>query len=184
METLETDRLRLRPFTLDDLDAYYTHISSNPDVMRYLPGGKPRARADSVWLIDYFSQHANLHGFGVWAVEDKATGDLIGHAGLEHIPHAPQIEIAYTLAKPYWGRGLATEAARASLTYGFETLDLGEIYGLAVPQNTASQNIMRKLGMRDEGVTDRFYGASLVCFRLTRADYLAAVTQQRPHKPE
>jgi len=175
METLETERLRLRPFTLDDVDAYYQRISSDPDVMRYLPGGKPRPRIDSQWVIGYFMRHADLHGFGVWALEDKASGTLIGHAGLEFIPNAQdEIEIAYTLAKAYWGRGLATEAARASLSYGFEALNLPEIYALAFPENAASQNIMRKLGMHYEGVTERYYGESLACYHITREAYFAA----------
>ena len=120
MDTLETERLRLRPFTLDDVDAYYAGISSDADVMRYLPGGQPRQRSDSQWVISYFMHHADLHGFGVWAVEELASGTLIGHAGLEYIPGAEEVEIAYTFAKAYWGRGYATEAAAASLNYGFE----------------------------------------------------------------
>lgn len=176
METLETGRLRLRPFTSGDVDAYYVRISSDSDVMRYLPGGKPRTRDDAAWVVSYFMKHAKLHGFGVWAIEDKTSGELIGHAGLEYIPGAGEVEIAYTLAKSHWGRGLATEAARASLSYGFESLNLSEIYALAFPQNTASQNVMRKLGMRDEGITDRFYGESLACFHLTRDQYLEQIT--------
>src|SRR5215207_2181655 len=124
METLETERLRLRPLTLDDVDAYYECITRDPDVMRYLPGGLPRQRADAEWVITYFMRHAELHSFGIWCVEEKSSGKLIGHAGLEYIPGASEIEIAYTLAKAYWGRGLASEAARASLSYGFESLDL------------------------------------------------------------
>lgn len=173
MDTLETERLRLRPFTLDDVDAYYAGVSSDADVMRYLPGGKPRLRSDSQWVISYFMRHAELHGFGVWAVEDKASGGLIGHAGLEYIPNADDVEIAYTLAKACWGRGLATEAAHASLSYGFETLDLAEIYGLAFAANEASQKVMRKLGMAYQGITDRYYGTELACYRLTRNDFLA-----------
>jgi ribosomal-protein-alanine N-acetyltransferase len=170
-ETLETERLRLRPFSLDDVDAYYERISSDAAVMRYLPGGKPRQRSDSQWVVGYFVRHAELHGFGVWAVEEKASGLFIGHAGLEYIPGAQEVEIAYTLGRAYWGRGLATEAAKASLRYGFESLNLPEIYGLAFTPNTASQNVMRKLGMVYEGVTDRYYGSELACFRLTQEAY-------------
>ncbi len=103
----------------------------------------------------------------------KAAGTFIGHAGLEYIPGAPEVEIAYTLMKAYWGRGYATEAARASLSYGFEALNLPEIYALAFPANEASQNVMRKLGMHYEGIVNRYYGESLACYRLTREDYLA-----------
>ena len=115
------------------MDAYYAGISSDADVMRYLPGGKPRLRSDSQWVISYFMHHAELHGFGVWAVEEKASGALIGHAGLEHIPGAQEVEIAYTLAKAYWGRGFATEAAGASLSYGFEALNLAGDLRAGVP---------------------------------------------------
>ncbi|MEO8396439.1 MAG: GNAT family N-acetyltransferase [Chloroflexota bacterium] len=174
MESLETDRLRLRPFRLDDVDAYYAGISSDADVMRYLPGGQPRHRSDSQWVINYFMRHAELHGFGVWAVDEKASGALIGHAGLEYIPGAEEVEIAYTLAKVYWGRGYATEAAAAALCFGFETLNLPEVYGLAFPPNSASQNVMRKIGMESQGVTQRYYGLELACFHLTREVYLAA----------
>ncbi|MEO8394611.1 MAG: GNAT family N-acetyltransferase [Chloroflexota bacterium] len=175
MDTLETERLRLRPFTLDDVDAYYEVVSRDPDVMRYLPGGIPRQRSDSEWVITYFMRHAELHSFGVWGVEEKSSGRLIGHAGLEYIPGAAEVEIAYTLAKACWGRGLATEAARAALSYGFESLNLPEIYGLAFPLNTASQNVMRKLGMTYEGIVDRYYHEALACFRLTREQYFAAI---------
>jgi RimJ/RimL family protein N-acetyltransferase len=169
--TLETERLRLRPFTRDDVEVYYTDISSDPDVMRYLPGGMPRQRADSQWVVNYFMRHAELHGYGVWAVEDKTSGTFMGHAGLEHIPGAQEVEIAYTLAKPYWGQGYATEAATISLRYGFEVINLDEIYGLAFPPNAASQNVMRKLGMTYQGVTNRFYGSELVCYRMTQEEY-------------
>lgn len=174
IETLETERLRLRPFTLDDVDAYYAGISSDADVMRYLPGGQPRQRSDSQWVISYFMRHAELHGFGVWAVEEKASGALIGHAGLEYIPGAEEVEVAYTLAKASWGRGYATEAAAASLSYGFEALNLAAIYGLAFPENIASQNVMRKIGMEAQGVTDRYYGLELACYHLTCEAYFAA----------
>lgn len=174
LETLETARLRLRPFTPEDIDAYYERISSDAAVMRYLPGGQPRQRPDSEWVINYFMRHASLHGFGVWALEEKASRLLIGHAGLEYIPGAPDVEVAYTLAKAYWGRGLATEAAAASLSYGFETLNLPEIYGLAFPENAASQKVMRKLGMVYQGVTERYYGSALACYALSVNQYLAA----------
>ena len=185
METLETARLRLRPLTLDDVDAYYAGISSDPDVMRYLPGGdKARQRSDSEWVITYFMQHAKLHGFGIWGVEEKSSGRLLGHAGLEYIPNAQEVEIAYTLAKAAWGRGYATEAARASLQYGFEALNLDAIYGLSFPANVASQHVMQKLGMKYEGITDRYYHAELTCYKLSREDYFAANANRLPPAEE
>lgn len=175
IDTLETERLRLRPLTLGDVDAYYAIITSDADVMRYLPGGgAARLRSDSEWVLGYFMQHVELHGFGIWAVEEKQSGALIGHAGLEYIPGADEVEVAYTLAKAAWGKGYATEAARTVLKYGFEALNLREIYGLSFPANAASQRVMQKLGMKLEGTTDRFYNTELTCYKLTRDDYFAA----------
>ncbi len=171
MDTLETERLRLRPFTLDDVEDYYTRISSDAEVMRYLPGGKPRQRSDSQWVVNYFMRHAELHHFGIWAVVEKSSGLFIGHAGLEYIPGSQEVEIAYTLARPYWGRGFATEAARASVEYGFDALNLDEIWGLAFPPNVASQKVMKKLGMVFQGNTERYYGAELVSYLLTQKHY-------------
>ena len=178
LDTLETERLRLRPLRLNDVDAYYASITSDADVMRYLPGGgAARKRSDSEWVLGYFMQHAELHGFGIWAVEEKQSGALIGHAGLEYIPGASDVEIAYTLAKAAWGKGYATEAARTVLKYGFEALNLSEIYGLSFPANSASQRVMQKLGMKFEGTTHRFYNTELTCYRLTREDYFDATGQ-------
>jgi ribosomal-protein-alanine N-acetyltransferase len=120
----------------------------------------------------------------VWGVEELSSSKLIGHAGLEYIPGAQEVEIAYTLAKAYWGKGLATEAARASLSYGFESLNLSEIYALAFPANTASQNVMRKIGMVSQGITENYYGAELACFKLTREEYFALNSALSPHEQE
>ena len=184
METLETERLRLRPLRRDDVDAYYEGISRDPDVMRYLPGGIPRQRSDAEWVVNYFIRHAELHSFGVWGVEERESGRLIGHAGLEYIPGADDVEIAYTLAKAYWGKGYATEAAHASITYGFESLNLPEIYALAFPENTASQNVMHKIGMVDQGISDKYYGLELACYRLTRAEYFANIHSMTSHEQD
>lgn len=184
METLETARLRLRPLRSDDVDAYYEGISRDPDVMRYLPGGVPRQRYDAEWVVNYFMRHTELHGFGVWGVEELSGGKLIGHAGLEYIPGAEEVELAYTLAKAYWGKGYATEAAHASIAYGFESLDLPEIYALAYPENTASQKVMRKIGMVDQGLTDQYYGSELTCYKLNRAEYFASIRSPKAHEQD
>ena len=171
MDNLETERLILRPWSLDDADAYYEGILADPDVMRYLPGGTPRPREAAERSINWFNKHGDDHGFTLWAVEEKSSGALVGNAGLVYIPNSPgrEVEVAYTLAKAFWGKGIATEAARASLKYGFETCNLPEIYGLAFPDNVPSQNVLRKIGMVYEGTTDRFYNEHFECFSITRA---------------
>lgn len=177
MPPLETERLKLRPWSVDDADAYYAAILSDPDVMRYLPGGVPRPREAADRSIRWFNEHAEEHGFSLWAVEEKSTGALVGNCGLVYIPNVAgrEVEVAYTLAKAFWGRGMATEAARASVQYGFEECKLKEIYGLAFPPNEASQNVLRKIGMTYEGMTDRFYNEHFACYRITREQFVAGL---------
>jgi RimJ/RimL family protein N-acetyltransferase len=148
---IETMRLRLRGFTDDDLDAL-ADIYADPDVMLYMPGGKPvpreRVAASIGRMIGYWQEH----GFGLWAVEEKESGEsrLIGRCGLVHLDNTPEIEVGYLFAKDYWGKGYATEAARAALDYGFTQLGLDWIVAITRPENVASQHVLEKIGMRFE----------------------------------
>ncbi|MBM4254987.1 MAG: GNAT family N-acetyltransferase [Deltaproteobacteria bacterium] len=128
MTTVETARLLLRRIQPADMDDYYQRIYAEPDVMRMLPAQRPLSRADfdariPTFMIDHWTEH----GFGPWAVIHKADKQFIGHCGLRYWPESSDVEVFYALAKPYWGLGLATEGARASLRYGFEHLTLAAI---------------------------------------------------------
>jgi ribosomal-protein-alanine N-acetyltransferase len=170
MHTIETARLIIRPFTFDDLDAYHRQVYSDPDVTRYLPGGKPRSREATRDVIAYFIDHNDRYGFTMAAVLDRATGELIGHCGL-HQFSSGDVELGYSFARARWGQGYATEAGHAALRYGFEMLALDEIIALAFPPNLASQRVMQKLGMTHEGTTSDYYHSELVIYRLARADF-------------
>lgn len=170
MTSLETHRLRLRPFTLDDVEAYYEQIHSSAEVMRYLPGGVPRPKEATAQTVQHFIDHWAQHHFGMWALEDRNDHSFIGHAGLNMIPEAADVEIAYALGRPYWNKGFATEAVAAVLGYGLDVVGLPILYALAVPENAASQRVMIKLGMRYEGVVDRYYKTRLVCYFITAED--------------
>jgi ribosomal-protein-alanine N-acetyltransferase len=167
MTTLETYRLRLRPFTLEDIEDYYEHIHSNAEVMRFLPGGAPRPKETTPQTLQYFIDHWAQHNFGMWALEDRKDRSFIGHVGLNRIPEVGDVEIAYALGKAYWGKGLATEAAAAVLSYGLDVAGLNVLYALAFPENAASQRVMVKLGMRYEGIVDRYYKSSMACYYIT-----------------
>jgi ribosomal-protein-alanine N-acetyltransferase len=167
MAEIETARLRLRPFTLDDIDSYYRAVVSDPDVMRYLPGRVPRPYERTEPMIRFYMEHQAQHGFAFWAVIHQAEDRLIGHAGLQYIPNTPEIEVGYALASAYWGQGLAPEAAHAALRYGFETLGLDRIVAVAVPENAASQRVMLKIGMRYEKIA-QVYGTDLPCYAIER----------------
>jgi RimJ/RimL family protein N-acetyltransferase len=169
LPTIYTDRLCIRPFTLNDVDVYHRVLHSSADVMRYLPGGKPRTREQTMTTLQYFIQHGDLWGFSFLALTDKGSGSLLGHVGLHKLSDA--VEIGYALGVDSWGRGYATEAGRAMLRFGFEHVGLAEIIAVAYPANTASRQVMQRLEMTYEGETDRYYDTLLVLYRLTRDAY-------------
>ena len=169
---LETPRLRLRMFTAADLDAYHQRVYGGADVMRYMPGGRPRSRDDTERVLNYFIEYWNDHPLGVWAVIEKGSEEFIGHAGLLYFENQPEdVEVIYALGKAWWGQGYASEAARTCLRYGFETARLNRIYALAFPDNKASQRVMQKIGMRCEGLTSRHHNAELVCYSIVQDEF-------------
>lgn len=170
MPKIETERLLLRPFTLDDVDAYHAAIRSDPNVMRYLPGGKPQPREKTEQVIRQFIAMWETSGFGGFAVVHKADDTLIGQAGLSELSGTDKIELFYAFAKPYWGQGLALEAARAVLRFGFEQCSLEEIVAVFVPENAGSERVMIKAGMISQGVIAA-YDTELPCYSVTRADF-------------
>jgi RimJ/RimL family protein N-acetyltransferase len=125
---IETERLELRPLTMDDLDALAL-IYRDPEVRKYFPEGTltyEQTREELEWIIGvYYGQY----GFGLWATTHKQTNELTGRCGLLPwtIDGRSEVEVAYLLAKAYWGQGLGTEAARAILAYGFEQLHLSRL---------------------------------------------------------
>ena len=167
MPLIETARLRLRTFTLDDAEAYYHAIMCDPDVRRYLPGGQPLPRERAEPILRFFTDYWDSHHMGGLAIIHKAENRLIGQCGLQFIPNTTEVEVYYALAKAYWGQGIAPEAAHACLRYGFEVLHLDQIVALFMPGNTASERVMIKLGMTTQS-TRRAYDADLSCYAITR----------------
>lgn len=146
--TLATARLRLRPWRDDDLPAFAA-LNADPDVMAHLPGPLDRAGSDA--MAARIGEHFRRRGFGFWAVEVPGVAPFAGFVGLA-IPRfeahfTPCIEIGWRLARDYWGRGYATEAARVALDFGFRELDLAEVVAFTVPANLPSRAVMERLGM-------------------------------------
>lgn len=175
--TLTTTRLTLRPFTDQDVDPLH-QILSVPGVLRYFPKTAPPSRDQVQRLVDGQLQHWAEHGLGWWAVEPRRGRELIGWCGLQFLPETEETEVAYLLAKPHWGRGLATEGARASLHFGFETLRLETIIALVHPDNIASQRVIQKLKMP---FVNRalYFGIDVYRYILERADYDPESTTER-----
>ena len=144
--TITTPRLTLRPFTADDVDPLF-HILNQEGVLRYFPVADPPGRDRVAGMIQRLINHWEKRGYGLWAVESRAGGTLMGRCGLQYLPDTDEVEVDFILGRPFWGQGFATEAARASVRYGFEDLDVDSIAGIAHVENKGSQRVLEKLGM-------------------------------------
>jgi RimJ/RimL family protein N-acetyltransferase len=146
--TLQTERLVLRRWRYDDV-AQLAVFNADPDVMRFYVSTNTLEQTAN--LVERFEDHFEEHGFGIWALEARQGGPLLGFTGLTNVPieadFTPAVEIAWRLGKEHWGNGYATEAARASLAFGFAELGLEEIVAMAVPANIASLAVMERIGM-------------------------------------
>lgn len=161
---LDTERLRLRPATIEDLDAWLA-ISRDAEEAWF---GEPRStREDALANLKKHISHHERHGFGLWPVELRETGELIGATGLQHLRDGPEIEVGYRFLHDHWGRGYATEAARAAIAFGFGELGLDRIVAVTEPDNRASRRVMEKCGMTFVGVTT-LDGRAHVKYALTR----------------
>jgi len=176
--TLETPRLLLRPFTRADA-ADHARIYAKPEVTRFLARGPflgPEAARRSRLALNLFIEHRDKHGFGVWAVVDRATGVLMGQCGLKYLPSSPEVEILYALDTPYWGKGFATEAADVALRHGFESTGFDRIVALAMPEHRRSHRVMEKLGMTYEGRVEVYGGIRAVLYAISREAFLSRAT--------
>jgi len=166
---VETARLRLRNFTHEDLDGLW-RIASDPEVMRHMGDGVPFTRDVTLLNLNGIINAFDRRGWGRWALEKKDGGGLIGYCGLAHGCDEVGVEVVYMLAREEWGKGIATEAAWASLRYGFETLGFDSIAALTRPDNWRSRRVMERLGMRFERDAC-YHGYNCVCYRLAREDW-------------
>ena len=155
MTELRTARLLLRPWRDADLPAFAA-LNADPEVRRWFPGTLTRQESDA--QAARFQGEIAAHGFGFWAVEAPGAAPFIGFVGLRRVtfpaPFTPAIEAGWRLARERWGRGYATEAARAALAHGFGPLALPEIVAFAVPGNAASRRVMERIGMTRDPADD------------------------------
>lgn len=167
---IETARLILRTYLPEDADALFT-IWSDPDLASYFPATYRErdetqrlefvAKTHYLWRTRLFSQ---------WGITSKSDGKLIGYCGLQQLGGTADVELYYGLTRDLWGRGLATEAARAATRYGFETLNLPRMTALTFPQNFVSQKVLQKLGFEPGGLKT-FYEVEVMYFEILRQKY-------------
>src|SRR5262249_35970647 len=134
MLTLETERLVLRQFRESDLDAY-AEMVGDAEVMRFIGSGVPLTRSEAWRNMAMMLGHWQLRGYGLWAVEERSGGELVGRVGYWEPEGWPGFEAGWMLRRAYWGRGFATEAARAALAHAFTAMGRTHVISLIRPEN-------------------------------------------------
>ncbi len=172
MPILETERMLIRPLSFNDLPML-TVILSDPEVMKYSVRGicdEAATRKFIEWCLSCYASH----GVGPWALIDKMSSELVGFCGVgpEKVGGAEEINLGYRLAKLYWGKGLASESARAVLDYSFNEKHLGSVVVIIEPGHIASSRVAEKAGFSSFDIIE-FHGRSVRLYRLTREQWNA-----------
>jgi RimJ/RimL family protein N-acetyltransferase len=185
---LETERLIIRPWKDEDREPF-ARLNADRQVMRYFPSVLTREKSDA--LIEIARERTQADGFCFSPIEEKVTGAFLGFVGLSRpryarpLPFDPCVEIGWRLARFAWGQGYATEAARAWVGFGFETLGLDEIVSFTTVTNEPSQRVMQRLGMHRDPNDDFLHPAIVpghplephVLYRLSRNDWTQGPTR-------
>ena len=158
---LETPRLKLREFRESDLDAYAV-MCADKDVMRHLGTGATLNRFETWRAIAGMLGHWHLRGFGMWALESKETGELVGRAGFIHPEGWPGFELGWVLGKQHWGKGYATEAAREAMRHAYEDMDRDRFISLIRKANKPSIKVAQRLGSKLSGEVELLGDTALV----------------------
>ena len=166
-EMIQTERLVLRMFRESDTDAY-AEMVADPEVMRFL--GKPMSRQEAWRNMAMVLGHWHLRGFGFWAVEEKESGELAGRVGCWQPEGWPGLEVGWALRRGFWGRGYATEAARASVSYAFDELGQARVLSLIAPDNANSIRVAERLGEKP-GEEWEVFGTKVIIYAVGREEF-------------
>ncbi|MBU0528450.1 GNAT family N-acetyltransferase [bacterium] len=166
---LESERLYLKEFTLDDTDNFF-RLNSDPEVMKYIlpPVTDINVIIKSIKKIrKYYTENP---GLGVWAGYEKHSDEFIGFFELAHLDNTEEIEVGYRIHKKYWNKGYATEMTKVLIDYEFNIMKLDQIAGITHPENIASQKVLTKSGLIY--VTDAFfYDSDVKYYEIDRTKY-------------
>jgi RimJ/RimL family protein N-acetyltransferase len=180
MTILQSERLLLHPLSETDLDDLCL-LNADPEVMRYLGNGLPRSREQVAERLQQMLGHWQKHGCGIWLVRARSDGRFLGRCGYADLHGYADMELAYALRRVAWGKGYCTEAAQTVVQHAFETMKLPRLLAVARPQNHASINVMRKLGMTFQEMI-AFQGSEAVLYALdnplTHPPATAAASQE------
>jgi RimJ/RimL family protein N-acetyltransferase len=167
----ETPRLILREILPTDVEGLF-ELDNNPEVHRYLGKNPIQTKEQAAEMIQFIRQQYIDNGIGRWAVVDKQTNNFLGWAGLKLITeqtnnHINYLDVGYRLIKKYWGQGIATEAARASLAYAFNELQAPAVYAITDTDNAASHHVLLKIGLNFIE-TFEYHGFTHNWYKITR----------------
>lgn len=174
--TLTTDRLLLRPFVEDDVEPYFA-LMQDPDVVRYIGDRRVPTLQETWRSVAALIGHWVLRGYGQWAIVERASDELVGRSGIINPIDWPGPEVGYMLGKRWWGRGYATEAAAAAMSWGFTTIGFDRLISLIDPANGASIAVATRLGETPAGETE-LWGNRVLVYGIDRADWLARQQEQ------
>ena len=166
---LETERLILRKFIENDVEAIF-RLRNDAEMMRFIREPQ-KSKTESARWLKMVSSRWESEKIGFCAVIEKTSNKVIGWCGLWKLIETDEIEVGYAIAKEFWKKGLASEAAEAFLRYGFETLNLEKIAAVARPENTASRRVMEKLGMQFDYI-GKFYDSDLAHHSIAKDEFL------------
>jgi len=167
---IETERLILRQALNTDLHDWANQVFAVPDVIRYMPKRNmtPLERAERAF--NNYNRLWEERGIGGWIITDKQDGKFIGSIEIEYLDDTDEYELGYCLSKDYWGKGFATEASRAAVRFGFESVKLDRIIAVVVPENTASWRVLEHIGMIFEKKAV-YYDLDVVYYAITRDQF-------------
>jgi RimJ/RimL family protein N-acetyltransferase len=172
MDRLQTESVLLDPLTRDDYPWLFA-LYADPEVMRYIGHG-PRSEEESRRNLDWLLAHGERLPFGYWALRDRADSQPLGGAVLMIRREGAPVELGFMLARPAWGRGLATQVAQALVAHAFADLRLPELQAFASVENAASAAVLRKASLRDAGLCPGPYGGIDRRFELTREEWVSS----------
>ncbi|MGV9859900.1 GNAT family N-acetyltransferase [Gordonia sp. NPDC003425] len=182
---VETRRMRLRPVDLRDVDDL-VYLDSDPAVMRFVNGGEPTPLSEiAEWVVPRAQSELRTGRGGMWVAIDQRYQAFLGWVALRapRHSHRPEMELSYRLRRETWGRGLATEAARAVLTLAFEDLNAERVFASTTIANTASRRVMEKLDMRASSPATAMRGVDVELeYELLRANWNSVALRWYPQR--
>ena len=180
---IETERLLLRQWRDGDWHGLHRTYGDS-EVMGWIGAGAADLLSTAA-AVGRMSMHWRLLGYGMFAVEERSTTEIVGRVGLMRHPdwpfEGPRVEVGWTLQRSVWGRRYATEAAKASLEFGFRRLRLPQIFSMTRPDNLRSRAVMERCGLTLRGEVD-FHGWNQVYYAIDEPDWVQSASQERTIK--